>query len=140
MCSLRACALGARKSDSVSCPSISFIILSAPFFLSYSTYSTGFRKCSRFKGRKRFSNRTPVNTVLSPKVGLSLEVQAEGPPLGGPIFTLCPKGMKVVAGALRTEDRRIIDLKGTAIFEVVIIGDDIGSLLSVARDRGDGEN
>jgi hypothetical protein len=48
--------------------------------------------------------------------------------------------MKIVAAALRAEDGRIIDLQGAAIFEVVIIGDDIGSLLGVARDRGDGGN
>src|SRR5260370_323929 len=69
MWSLRATAFETRKSDSTSWPSPSLRILSAPFFFSYSTYTTGLMKCSRFKTRKRFSHRKPVNIEYEKKNG-----------------------------------------------------------------------
>src|SRR3989475_12657287 len=43
-------------------------VLSAPFRLSNSTYSTGLIQCSFISGRKRFSQRKPVNMALSSDV------------------------------------------------------------------------
>src|SRR2546425_7728491 len=58
----RASWLGTARSSAESWLTTSSSVLSAPFRLSNSTYSTGLIQCSFISGRKRFSQRSEEHT------------------------------------------------------------------------------
>ena len=68
--------------------------------------------------------------------GLAVEVEFGGPPGGGAVFEFGPEGVEVVAGALRAEGGKVFDFEAAWLFEVVVVGDDVGALL---RERGESE-
>jgi hypothetical protein len=67
---------------------------------------------------------------------LALKIELGSPPGRGAVFELRPEGMEVVAGALGAECGEILDLEIARLFEVVIISNDVRTLLSV-RGRGE---
>jgi hypothetical protein len=69
------------------------------------------------------------------KGGLGVEINLGCPPGRGAIFEFGPEGVEVVAGALRAEGGEILDLEITGLFEVMIVGDDLGALLSLGSQR-----
>ena len=71
---------------------------------------------------------------------MPVEVDLGGPPSGRAVFKLSPVGEKVVACALGAEGGKVLDLEAAGLFEVVVVGDDIGALLGASGQRDDGEN
>ena len=65
--------------------------------------------------------------------GLAVEIKFGGPPGSGAVFELSPKGMKVVAGALGAESGEVFDFEAARLFEIVVIGDDVGTFLRARR-------
>jgi hypothetical protein len=63
---------------------------------------------------------------------LRIQIELSGPPSRGSVFKLGPKGVKVIAGALSPEGRKILNLKISRFFEIVVLRDYVRTLL--ARD------
>lgn len=63
---------------------------------------------------------------------LPVEVDLGGPPSGRAVFKLGPVGEKVVACVLGAKGGKVLDLEAAGLFEVVVVGDDIGALVGVA--------
>jgi len=63
------------------------------------------------------------------KRGLRVDVEFRGPPGLGAILELHPKSMEVAGGALRTKRGEIFNIQISRLFEVVIIGHDVRTLL-----------
>jgi len=61
--------------------------------------------------------------------GLAVEVEFRGPPGGRAIFEFSPERVEVVAAALRAEGREVFDFEVAGFFQVVIVGDDVRTLL-----------
>src|SRR5882672_3381197 len=70
------------------------------------------------------------------KRGLSVKIEFGSPPGGGAIFKLKPESVEVIAAALCSKVRKIFNPKIARLFEVMIIGHDVGTLL---RPRGVGD-
>src|SRR4029077_4579552 len=67
--------------------------------------------------------------------GLPIEIQLGCPPSSSAVFEFGPERVEVVAGALRAEGGKIFDFQIAGLFKVVIIGNDIGALLSASGQR-----
>src|ERR1700687_3862783 len=74
------------------------------------------------------------------KSGLAFEVKFRGPPGRGAIFKLRPECMKVVATALGAEGGKALNLKISRLLQIMIIRDDVGSLLAPNRWSHQGES
>jgi hypothetical protein len=68
---------------------------------------------------------------------LAVQIKLRRPPRRGAILEFDPIGMKIIAGVLRPEGRKVFDLKVSGLFEVVIVRHDIRALLSESLE---GEN
>jgi hypothetical protein len=66
---------------------------------------------------------------------LAVEVELSGPPGGCTIFELSPEGVKVIAATLRAEGREVLNLEAAGFLQVVIVGDDVGTLLRSSGER-----
>ena len=69
--------------------------------------------------------------------GLAVEVELGGPPGGRAVFELGPEGVKVVAAALGAEGGEVLDFEAARLLEIVVVGDDVRTLL---RRRGRDES
>jgi len=65
--------------------------------------------------------------------GLAVEIKFGGPPGSGAVFELSPEGVEVVAGALGAESGEVFDFEAPGFFEIVVIGDDVGTFLRARR-------
>ena len=73
--------------------------------------------------------------------GLSVQIELGGPPCRGAVLELDPVGMEIIAPALRPEGREIFYLKVSGLFEMVIVRDDIRTLLGESpEDRRENEH
>src|SRR5579864_3112211 len=82
-----------------------------------------------------------TKAILQPKSGensavaecaLAIEVEFGGPPGGCAIFKLDPIGVEVSASALCGEIGEVLDLQAARFLEVVIVGNEVGALLSLS--------
>ena len=71
--------------------------------------------------------------------GLSVKVDLGGPPGGGSVFEFGPECVKVIAAALRAEGGEVFDLEAPRLFQIVVVGDDVGALLRVRRNCSEAE-
>ena len=65
------------------------------------------------------------------KSSLSVEIQLGGPPSRSPVFELRPEGVKVVPAALGTIRREILDFEVSRLFQIVVVRNEVGALLSL---------
>src|SRR6185437_12090235 len=65
--------------------------------------------------------------------GLPVEIEFRRPPGRGAVLELHPISMKVVAAALRPEGRKILDIQTSGFFEIVIVSDDVRTLLGKCK-------
>ena len=65
--------------------------------------------------------------------GLPVEVELGGPPGRGAVFELGPESVKIVAGALCGEGGEVFDFEAAGFLEIVVISDDVGTLLRMRR-------
>ena len=74
------------------------------------------------------------------KRGLAFDVHLRGPPCLHSVFELHPKGMKVVACALRPERRKVLDVEISRLFKIMVVSDYVRTLLATKRtgtNKGD---
>src|ERR1700674_1781443 len=66
---------------------------------------------------------------------LAVQVDLRGPPGRCAVFELRPEGVEVVAASLGAIRREVLDLEVAGFLEIVIIGDEVRSLLGKGRRR-----
>ncbi len=67
------------------------------------------------------------------KGGLSCEIELRGVPRGYSVLEFGPEGVEIAGVALRSERRKICEIKTSRFLEVVIVGDDVGTFLREGR-------
>ena len=70
---------------------------------------------------------------------LAVEIDLGGLPGSCAIFELGPVGNLIIAGALRAEGGKVFDFETARFFEVVIVGDDVGTLLRINAGSDEGK-
>ena len=66
---------------------------------------------------------------------LTIEVGLRGPPSSGAVLELHPERVKIIALALGSEGREIFHFETARLLKIVIVGDDVGTLLRRRRER-----
>src|SRR5260370_30769911 len=61
--------------------------------------------------------------------GLAVKVELRSPPARSPVVELCPEGVEVMAGALRSQRGDVRELEVASLLEIVIVGEEVGTLL-----------
>src|ERR1700739_3155733 len=85
-----------------------------------------------------FQTEPGENSAVA-ECALTIEVEFGGPPGGCAIFKLDPIGVEVSASALSGEIGEVLDLQAARFLEIVIVRDEVGTLLSVTAYKEAGE-
>jgi len=71
--------------------------------------------------------------------GLGVEIGLGGPPGLHAVLEFAPEGVEVVACALGAEGGKILDFEMAGLLQIVVVGHDVGILLSERRRSEGGE-